>query len=113
MATIYCGNCEAACSDKAESCPKCGHPMRVRSSRTEGGSPEQGGVGRIISKDVEISVLRILGRVIEVLGLIVCGASPFERNVQLLGTGVTIVLVGMVGVALAGIWDALERIARK
>lgn len=25
---VYCPNCEAACSDKAWRCPKCGHPLR-------------------------------------------------------------------------------------
>ena len=29
---IYCPECENACSEQADSCPKCGHPLRAPSS---------------------------------------------------------------------------------
>lgn len=32
---IYCPECENACSDRADACPKCGHPLSARAARTE------------------------------------------------------------------------------
>jgi len=120
---IFCPNCENECSEAAATCPKCGHPLRF--TLPPGLKPALAGKDRRegwTEVAVICGALRVIGAFVILGGLAVWSdgceskrvtASGVHFDWATIGVGVGIIWTGCVGFAIAGIWQAIERAARR
>ena len=112
---IYCPKCECECSEEAVACPRCGHRLGSKVPATE--RQAAGAMGWIKAMCVLSEIAVITGLFFAILwfaGLVV-SRSPDAVNdmwpwVAWFGR---MAILGIIGRALAGIWYAVERIARQ
>lgn len=121
---IYCMRCEAENEEEAVVCGACGNPLsggtKARPA-TPGRLFDEGTKGkwrmdwrsrRTIG--VQIGILRVAGLLCDVAAVFVVVnlVMQFALNWREIGIALGLLLVGAIIGAVAGVWDALERIDR-
>ena len=106
---INCDVCGRLCSRIAVRCPGCGHPV----APVEAPAIEHSEVRSVCSALRVMSAMAILAGIIcGVVGLGGCKENK-SYGPELLAAAVGGVWTGCIGIAVAGMWQTLERIARK